>query len=160
MIVKLRARFLPQDVVEELRQRTFARVLAALNGNDEVRLADGMGAFVNTVCNRVLLEHKRAWTPTRNPALELHPEPPGKAIDFDGMLVSDEGRQAARTVLAKLPAKDRELLRSLLLENQDQDQICRALGLNRDHLRVALCGAKARFRAASQRACVAELAHG
>jgi len=65
--IKLRSRLSSPHAVEDVRQETFARVLAVLS-KDGLRQPERLGPFVNTVCNHVLLEHYRAsgltrWTP-------------------------------------------------------------------------------------------------
>ena len=129
LLIKLRARFLPRDLVDDVRQETFARVLAALKRSDGIRNPERLGAFVNSICNNVLLEQYRSSA--RSDALEGHPEPVDKAIDLDGALVCE---------------KDRNILRALFLEERDKDQVCRDLGVNRDYLRVLLHRAKSQFR--------------
>jgi RNA polymerase sigma-70 factor (ECF subfamily) len=144
LLIKLRARALRQDVIEDIRQETFARVLAAIRRPDGIRAPDRLGAFVNTVCNNVLLEQYRASS--RSEGLDDCPEPPDMAIDLDGALVSAEACRSVKQVLAALPEKDRKLLQAVFLEEQDKDQICRELGVDRDYLRVLLHRAKAQFR--------------
>src|SRR3989440_12273897 len=57
--IKLRSRMLTSDKVEDLRQETFIRVIAVLR-KDGVRQPERFGAFVNSICNNVLLEHYRS----------------------------------------------------------------------------------------------------
>lgn len=144
LLIKLRARALRQDVIDDVRQETFARVLAVLKRPDGIKDPDRLGAFVNTVCNNVLLELYRSSS--RNEGLDDHPEPTDKAIDLDGALVSEEDSRRVKQVLAALPEKDQKLLRAVFLEERDKDQICRDLGVDRDYLRVLLHRAKAQFR--------------
>lgn len=153
--IKLRARFLPPDLVDDLRQETFARVFAALQRRDGVKNADRLGAFVNSVCNNVLLEHYRSSA--RSDGLEDHPEPADKSIDMDGALVSEDNRRQVAMVLGQLPQKDRELLRAVFLEEKEKDEVCRELGVDRDYLRVLLHRAKSQFRKRFQNAEVIQI---
>ncbi len=143
--VKLRARFLPPDLIDDVRQETFARVLVAVRRPDAIRSAERLGAFVNSVCNHVLLEEYRSSG--RHEALENHPEPADRTIDMEGALVSDQTCRQVKDVLAQLPARDRELLRAIFLEEKDKDQVCRDFGVDRGYLRVLLHRAKSQFRA-------------
>src|SRR5215472_15690821 len=57
--VKLRSRLRAPHLAEEVRQETFLRVFAALQRHG-IEHPEGLGAFVNSVCNNVLLEMYRA----------------------------------------------------------------------------------------------------
>jgi hypothetical protein len=50
-------------------------------------------------------------------------------------------------VLAKLPAKDRNILRAVFFEQRDKDEVCAELGVSREYLRVLLHRAKQQFMA-------------
>jgi RNA polymerase sigma-70 factor, ECF subfamily len=56
----VRARTLASDKVEDLRQETFIRVIAAFRREGGVRQPERLGAFVNSICNNVLLEYYRS----------------------------------------------------------------------------------------------------
>lgn len=157
--LKLRARSLPHDVMESLRQEIDGRVLDALNGNHGIQSTEGLGAHVNTACNHVLREYYRHSAPTRHEGLHDRPERPDRMNHLESTLVSDKGKRAVRRVLAELAAKDRELLRALFLEDQDRNEICREFGVDCDYLRVLLQRAKTHFRAAFPNACVALSTH-
>ena len=58
----------------------------------------------------------------------------------------EEAEAQVRKALAHLPTTDKVLLHWLFMEGRDKDDICRDLGITRDHLRVRLHRAKARFR--------------
>ncbi len=58
--LKLRSRVRSPQAMEDLRQETFARVFSALRSEQGVRQPERLGAFVNSVCNNVLLEHYRS----------------------------------------------------------------------------------------------------
>jgi DNA-directed RNA polymerase specialized sigma24 family protein len=45
-----------------------------------------------------------------------------------------------------MPSADREILRLTLLEEEDRDEVCRKMGVNRGYLRVLLHRAKQRFK--------------
>jgi DNA-directed RNA polymerase specialized sigma24 family protein len=53
--------------------------------------------------------------------------------------------------MADLAMPDQQLLRKYFLEEQDKDQICKEMGIDRDYLRVRLHRALARIRTALQK---------
>jgi RNA polymerase sigma-70 factor (ECF subfamily) len=144
--IKLRARRLSAHTVEELRQETFIRVIAALRKEGGLRESDRLGAFVNSICNNVILEFYRA-SARSGPLEDHHLETSGKVLDLDGLLLSNEVRERVRRVLGELPERDRRILSALLLEDKDKDEVCRELGVDRNYLRVLFHRAKDRFRA-------------
>ncbi len=144
--IKLRARMLASPTVEELRQETFIRVIAALRKEGGVREPNRLGAFVNSVCNNVLLEFYRS-SARNQPLEEHHLEGAGKTLDLEGSLVTREAEQHIRRLLAELPERDRRLLSAMFLEEKGKDEVCRELGVDRGYLRVLLHRAKDKFKA-------------
>lgn len=149
--IKLRSRMLPKPVIDDIRQETFARVLAALRREGGIRQPEKLGAYVNSVCNNVLLEHFRS--PGRETQLdeELH-DPPDQVLDLQGMLETQESAERVRQTLEQLSEKDRRLLSSIFLEENDKDTVCSEFGVDRDYLRVLLHRAKESFKAQYQKA--------
>lgn len=145
VLIKLRARYLPSDAIEDIRQETFVRVLGAIRRRTGVEKPERLGAYVNSVCNNVLMEYRRSST--RHPQMpETALEIPDRTIDMDGALISDNARRVVQLILTKLPDKDREILRAVVLEEGNKDQVCRRLGVDRDYLRVLLHRAKQNFK--------------
>ena len=62
-------------------------------------------------------------------------------------MVSRQLSDRVRKILAVLPARDRDLLRAVFLEERDKDAVCREIGVDRDYLRVLLHRAKDKFKA-------------
>src|SRR5258708_30476347 len=61
MQIKLGARLRSAKVIEDVRQETFLRFFTALY-KGRIHQPDRVASFVNSTCNRVLLEHSRgAW---------------------------------------------------------------------------------------------------
>ncbi len=144
--IKLRSRMISPDKVEDLKQETFIRVIRAVRKEDGVRQPERFGPFVNSICNNVLLEYYR--TLGRNQQLdETHQEIPDKVLDLEGMMVSKQSSERVRKIISGLPARDRDLLRAVFLEEKDKDAVCRDIGVNRDYLRVMLHRAKDKFKA-------------
>lgn len=146
LTIKLRSRLRSPSLVEDAKQETFLRVLTTLRRKGGLTSAGGLGAFVNTTCNNVLFETYRAETKRRQnvPEDEAPLEAPGASVE-SVMLDADE-HERVRHAIAELPAKDRELLHALFFDERDKDEICRAMGVDRQYLRVLLHRAKGRFR--------------
>jgi RNA polymerase sigma-70 factor, ECF subfamily len=144
LLIKLRARLRSPQSVDDIRQETFVRVLKAVRTGG-IRSAEGLGSFVNSICNNVLQEHYR--TSTRAvPQDESSLDPPDTSIDLDGMLVAKQTREHVRHTLSMLSEKDRLLLRAIFFEEKNKDEICVDFGVDRDYLRVLLHRAKQSFR--------------
>ncbi len=142
--IKLRSRMLPSDKVEDLRQETFIRVIASVR-KDGVRQPERFGAFVNSICNNVLLEHYRS-SGRSQPMDDSHLEIPDKVLDLEGALYSKESAKHVRKILDEMPKRDRDLLRALFFDEKEKDAICSEFGVNRDYLRVLLLRAKDKFK--------------
>jgi len=72
---------------------------------------------------------------------------PDKVLDLDGMLVTKESAERVRRILDGLPKRDRELLRSIFLEEKEKDTVCQEFGVDREYLRVLVHRAKDKFKA-------------
>ena len=143
--IMLRARYLPQEKVEDVRQETLMRVIATLRRDGGVRQPERFGAFVNSVCKNVLRESARDWQ--RSEALQPdHLEIPDKAIDVERSLITQETKEKVREILGEMKERDRQLLRAIFLEDKEKDEVCREFGVDRQYLRVLLHRAKERFR--------------
>jgi RNA polymerase sigma-70 factor (ECF subfamily) len=143
--IKLRSRMLTSDKVEDLRQETFIRVIAVIR-KDGVRQPERFGAFVNSICNNVLLEHYRSSTKNQ-PMEDAHMDIPDKVLDLDGMLITKQSAERVRRTLDGMPKRDRDLLRDIFLEEKEKDTVCREFGVDREYLRVLVHRAKDKFRA-------------
>jgi RNA polymerase sigma-70 factor (ECF subfamily) len=132
--------------MEDLKQETFIRVIRAVRKEGGVHHPERFGAFVNSICNNVLLEYYR--TVGKNPQLdETHMEIPDKVLDLEGMMVSKQASERVRKIISALPKRDRDLLKAVFLEDKDKDVVCREIGVDRDYLRVLLHRAKDKFKA-------------
>jgi len=143
--IKLRARMLPPETVDDLRQETFIRVISALRHEGGIRQPERFGAYVNSTCNNVLLEFYRSSSRS-SPLDESHSEIADKVLDLEGMLATKESKERVRVILGELPARDRDLLRAIFLEEKEKDEVCHQFGVDRDYLRVLLHRAKDRFK--------------
>ena len=145
LYIKLRARVRSPQLREDIAQETFLRVFSFLRRNRGLDHPERLGAFVNTVCSNIVLEQFRAEG--RSSELPDHlADPPDQAASSESRLVTEERKQHVRRILESLPEKDRDLLRKVFLEEEDKDEVCREMNVDRDYLRVLLHRAKARFR--------------
>ena len=143
--IMLRARYLPPEKVDDVRQETLTRVIAILRRDGGVRQPERFGALVSSVCKNVLRENARDWH--RSEGLRPdHLELPDKIVDLEKSLIAEETKQKVREILGEMKPRDRELLRSLFLEDRGKDEVCREFGVDRQYLRVLLHRAKQRFR--------------
>jgi len=142
--IKLRSRRLPESQIDDIRQETFLRTLSALRRNALER-ADRLGAFVNSVCNHVLLEQYRARSYSSLDVENAH-EPPDDRPTIETNLVTAQHKEAVESVLSEMSRKDEQILRMVVLEERNKEQVCADLKVNREHLRVIVHRAKARFR--------------
>jgi RNA polymerase sigma-70 factor (ECF subfamily) len=146
LLIKLRSRLRGSSAVDDIRQETFVRVLKTLRTEGGIRSPGGLGAFVNSVCNNVLLEFYRSSSHSTS-ADEDPVDRPDHSIDLDGMLATKQIREQVREILGQLSEKDRRLLRAIFLEEKDKGEVCKEFGVDRDYLRVLLHRAKQNFRA-------------
>ena len=145
LALKLRSRLRSPAQIEDARQETFRRVLTTLKQKGGLASAESLGAFVNSVCNNVLFECYRAGARVQ-PLPENHDQVADHGPDAEhGLMAADERRKVARA-LSELPDRERLLLRWLFFDERDKDEICRELSVDRNHLRVLVHRAKARFR--------------
>ena len=143
--LKLRSRLRSPQAIEDVRQETFTRVFAALHGG-KVRQPERLGAFVNSMCNNVLLEHYRASSRDSSLEDEDQEDFPAISVDLLGALAAKQIGEKIREILEELPERDRRLLREVFLEERDKDAVCRDFGVDRDYLRVLLHRAKQSFK--------------
>lgn len=144
--LKLRARLRTPQAIEDVRQETFARVFAALRCPGGVRQPERLGAFVNSICNNVLLEHYRASSRDTSLADETEHDFPDPAVDVLGAVAAKQMQEMVRAILEQMSERDRRLLREIFLEERHKDAVCREFGVDRDYLRVLLHRAKVAFK--------------
>jgi len=144
--LKLRSRLQSPQAIEDVRQETFARVLATLRRENALRRPESFGAFVNTVCNNVLLEHYRSSGRSQSLDEEGSPEPQATGADVVSMIAATQLKAKVREILLELPLRDRSLLKAVFLEERDREDVCREFGVDREYLRVLLHRAKQEFK--------------
>lgn len=157
LLIKLRSRLRSLEAIDDVRQEVFVRVLRTLRAPDGLRDGRKLGAFVNAVCNNVLLETYRAGKRVDQLDEARYAEVPDRAVAVDQALVTGETRARVRRVIERLQPRDARILRALFLEDRDKDDICRSFGVDRNYLRVLLHRAKEKFRGEYRGAEVAPL---
>jgi len=145
--LKLRSRLNSREAIEDVRQETFVRVLSQLRGGKGLRQADRLGAYVNSICNHVLLEHYRSKGKTES-NIDEESETAFVSREPDALSVVEakENARVVQRILRELPRRDRSLLRSVLLDERDKDEVCAEFGVSRAYLRVLVHRAKQSFK--------------
>lgn len=131
-------------MIEDIRQETFLRVWRLLR-EGALQYPERLGAFVNSICNNVMFEQIRSSARSVAPP-EEHVEFADDAPRPDELLITEERKQQVRRILKDIPEKDRELLRSVFLQEEDKDEVCRRFKIDREYLRVLLHRARQRMR--------------
>jgi RNA polymerase sigma-70 factor, ECF subfamily len=142
LLLKLRRRLRTLDAIDEVRQEVFTRCIANL---EQLQDSRKLGAFVNAICNRVLMEYYRAES--RTESLDDQSEIAMNDSSLDAALDSARNSARVRRVLETLDDRDSAILRAVFLEEADKAEICRRFGVERDYLRVLVHRAKEKFKA-------------
>ena len=126
--------------IDDVVQETLGRALSALK-EQKVHNPDNLGAFLNGVCNKVILEYRRKiWREA--PAEE--PVENRATVGPEAELL--ELQQEVAMVLAELSDRDGDILRDFYLLEKDKEDICGERNLTDSQFRVVLFRAKDRFR--------------
>ena len=148
--LSLRYRLRSWELIEDIRQETFLRVLNFVRSDRSLDHPERLGAYVHSVCINVMLELLRAST--------RHPPIPEDAVDLadgrvntEARVVTRERKELVSSLLAELNEKDRDILRAVFLEEADKAEISERFGVDRDYLRVLVHRAKVRFREAFEK---------
>jgi RNA polymerase sigma-70 factor, ECF subfamily len=142
--IKLRGRIRSSQMIEDIQQETLLRVFRTVRERG-IHHPERIGAFVNSVCNNVMLETLRAGSRTY-PVPEENFDVRDESAAPDEIVMSEELRQRVRDILDAMSSKDRELLRSVFIEEMDKDEVCRRFDVDREYLRVLLYRARTRMR--------------
>ena len=143
IFIKLRARQYAPQTIDDVRQETFLRVFQVLR-RDGIRQPERIGAFVNAICNNIVLEFGRAGS--RITFMEETPDAPDEALGAEKDLIERERRAQVRELLSKMPAKNQKLLTAVFLEERSPDEVCEELGIDRNYLRVLLFRARTQLK--------------
>jgi RNA polymerase sigma-70 factor (ECF subfamily) len=144
--IKAAARLRSGQAADDVCQETLLRVLRNLR-RGMIEQPERLGAYVNTVCNNVLLElFRRDKRLSQFP--EDAPEVASSEASAESGMMANERRDLVRQTLKALSAKDRDLLQRIFLEEHDKDLVCQEFNVSRDYLRVLLHRARTRLRTA------------
>ena len=148
--LSLRYRLRSWELIEDIRQETFLRVLNFIRCDRSMDHPERLGAYVHSVSINVMMELLRAST--------RHPPIPDDAFNVvdrranpEGGAVTQQRKELVRGILNELSDKDRDILRAVFLEEVDKPEICARFQVDRDYLRVLVHRAKSRFREALDR---------
>ena len=135
--IKLRSRGRSAEDIEDIRQETFTRVFKALRSEGGIREPEKLGAFVNSICNNVRNEfHRRGQRLSAIDDADAAAESPDPAPDALHQVMSSDARDLVQRLVDELPERDRRILRAVILEERDKDEVCEQMGVDRDYLRV------------------------
>jgi len=148
--IKLRARYLSADAIDDIQQETFIRVFRALRTLGGIRQPERIGAYVNSVCNFVLQEHYRAQGKSQ-PSEEADTEIPDKVLNLEKLAIAEEVNERVRDAVKSLAPKERDLIRKIFFQELEKDEVCADLGVTRDYLRVLMHRAIEHLREALER---------
>lgn len=143
--IKLRRRLRSVSDIEDVSQDVFSRAFQSLSDGKGPEDGHKLGAWVNGICNNILHERYR-----REDRLREDPLPDTGEFrsdeDLDKRLLQKELAASVQDVLEFIGGRDAAVLRAILLEERDKDEVCRELGVDRQYLRVLLHRAKDHFR--------------
>lgn len=155
--LSLRYRLRSWQLIDDIRQETFLRVLNFLRSDRPMDHPERLGAYVHSVAINVMMELLRAST--RHPAMpdDAH-DLADQGVSPENEAVTAERKELVRALLDELPEKDRRILRAVFLEDAEKDEVCRRFDVTRDYLRVLVHRAKIRFRTAMDQQSTRETA--
>lgn len=127
--------------VDDIVQETMIRFLSSVR-NGKVESLDSVGAYLNGICQNVILEYRRRWARDGGESSnsDERADPSVSEVDLFEM------REAIALGLRELSDRDRQILRAFYLEERPKSEILAMTGLTDENFRVALCRAKERFR--------------
>jgi RNA polymerase sigma-70 factor (ECF subfamily) len=134
--------------IQDLRQEVFLRVLRCLRQGAGIQQPERLGAYVNSVCNNVLMEYFRHKSRVKQ-LDENAPDVEDSRTDLERDLVTEENRMRVRSLVAKLAPKERHILKAIFFEEREKESVCREFGVTRGYLRVLLHRAKEQLRRVS-----------
>lgn len=139
-------RKLPGDVAEDRAHNVFViTVSAILDGR--LREAERLPGFVSVVGRRQMAAVVRSRLDERlcsAGALDQHAA--AQRLSVDDVLIKGERQRLLAEALRRLAPRDREILLRFYIEEQTQEEICRAMSLTPTQFRLRKSRAKARLR--------------
>ena len=139
---KLCSRLREGHLRDDVCQETFFRVLRTIRQKGGPDQPGALGAFVNAVCNNILLEVYRSQAKT----VDTMEDRAASESNAEEAIADQEEKDEVRRVLSAMPQKDQRILIWLFFDEMDKDEVCRRLSVDREYLRVLVHRAKLRFR--------------
>lgn len=141
---KLRRHLRNPQLVDEACQETFLRIFNHFQSGKPANDPARFPAFVHSVSHNVAMEMVRSSG--RHPQLPVGIDQATSAANPEQTAASAESRLLVQRILGEMSLRDREILRLVLLEEEDRDEVCTRFQVDREALRVLLHRAKQRFR--------------
>jgi RNA polymerase sigma factor (sigma-70 family) len=132
---KLRYRFRDREMIEDLVNETFYRVLVQVD-KDGIRDPAQFGSFVRGVCENVSLEQMRRARSTETWPENLEPLSGQPAID--DLLADRELKELLRSEIRKLTAEEEKLITEIYFQGKDRRGLARDRGITASGLNVKL----------------------
>src|SRR4051794_1535175 len=98
LAIKLRSRLRAPDLIQDVIQETFLRVLRTLRQSG-IDSPEALGSFVNTTCTNILFEVYRSQSRVADPVEDRVSD----EISADAAIAGEEERVQVRSVLSELP---------------------------------------------------------
>jgi RNA polymerase sigma factor (sigma-70 family) len=144
--LKLHAKLHLPQLVDEGCQETFLRVFTHFRSGKTIDSPERLPAFVHGACTNVAFELLRAHR--RHDQLSPEAPDPPDYRSPETEAYKEEIKTLVRNLLLEMPEKDREILRLVLLQEEERDAVCDRMEVDRAYLRVLLYRAKLRFKQA------------
>jgi RNA polymerase sigma-70 factor (ECF subfamily) len=139
LAIKLRSRLRAPDLIQDVIQETFLRVLRTLRQSG-IDSPEALGSFVNSTCTNVLFEVYRSQSRVADlveDRISTRFQPmrqwPMKRNDRFAAYFPNFPKKIAKSYVA-------------FFEERDKGEVCRVLQVDREYLRVLVHRAKQRFR--------------
>jgi RNA polymerase sigma-70 factor, ECF subfamily len=137
----LRTRLKCREDMEDVRQETFTQFLIALQ-HDRILYPERLGGYVVKICKNILCkkyrEQHREDELNMVPLDDTHVEIPSPSESALQRLTAQEAKELVNKVLEELGHKDQKVLRAVIFDERDKDDVCREFGVTRVYLRVLL----------------------
>ncbi|MDP9191806.1 MAG: sigma-70 family RNA polymerase sigma factor [Acidobacteriota bacterium] len=133
----------PVDAIQDIIGEVHYRVWKYLHSGKEIREPERFGAFVFRFCDNIV--HERSREHQTEQLQDVHPKPGPDPLDE---AITAEEKAHILDVLDSLEPADANLLKEVLLDERDKDEICKELRVTRDYLRVLIHRAIKKFREA------------
>jgi hypothetical protein len=135
VLTKLRVRKVTGEMAEDISSQTLAGVLQELRQGPGVSTPAELGALLNVLSSFILAGYSDTSQALQNP------------VTVDLTLVTEERKRMVTKALAELSPKEREILRLMLFEEVERNQIAENFETELVYLRVLLHRASSRFHA-------------